>query len=183
MLEINNQDDIFKNPSDIYTFWLTSLDIISLMNDPDNFNRLRNDFFVGLTPRELIEKLENELNLEVVLSMLATIEAIFRLELIYYVKIKPKEKITRQIRLEFKQFIDGRNVQEDKIRLEDILKVFREIHPEIAKALSKLKEYFQYRHWLAHGRYGKIQYWTIPDPVDIYMLFETISENICFRSL
>ena len=81
------------------------------------------------------------------LSLLAAIEAAFRVDYIEHHRVRPKDSISRAMR----------DLFDDKGRFarltEDILQVWRD-HSDVPNSLlNDIREAFAVRHWLAHGRY------------------------------
>ncbi|OQW87371.1 MAG: hypothetical protein BWK78_09190 [Thiotrichaceae bacterium IS1] len=106
--------------------------------------------FSQLTGSQLIEDRDKnlqELNQSVSLTLLAAIEASFRID--YHQRIskrKPKHGLTTA----FKQLASTK----DWVSLEeDILELWKQHYPLYAQIISEFNGALKYRHWLAHGRY------------------------------
>lgn len=131
--------------------------------------------FLGYTYEDLNNELNNrilELDHTVSLSLLASMEALFRLDYLARSKNRKKDSLSKALRELYKK-------KKKKVPLEDdgILDVWIEYTENDTKKrlLKDLKKSYKYRHWLAHGRYWvakteKSKY----DYNDIYRLIEEI---------
>jgi hypothetical protein len=106
--------------------------------------------FVGYTKEDLMNELESSLaetEMLSVFSVLAAIEAAFRVDFLYRCKTKKRDRVSKHFRNTYR-------ANGEKIRLEeDILDVWRDYDARSKALISDIKGLFQYRHWLAHGRY------------------------------
>lgn len=106
--------------------------------------------FVGYTKEDLMKELEislAETEMLSVFSVLAAVEAAFRVDFLYRCKSRKRDKVSKNFRNTYQ-------TNGEKIRLEDdILDVWREYNAGSKDIISDIKGLFQYRHWLAHGRY------------------------------
>ena len=113
-------------------------------------NPLYSQIFVGYSQIELDEELKyqlNEIEKDACLNLLAAIEAAFRVD--YAIRIKEKDNniLSKKFRLLF-------NIYEYQMPLEDVLlEEWKKYISRKSNIISILKSAFQYRHWLAHGRY------------------------------
>jgi len=157
-----DKDDI----AEMFTYREKSLKIFFSTLNPEY-----SSIFVGLTPTELQEELEyhiSEIEKDACLNILASIEAIFRLDYAIRCEEKDKADISRQFRSLFAQ-------NQYWIPLEEgIFDEWKKITGIKAATISNLKGAFKYRHWLAHGRYwtlkaGKKRY-------DFYELYQLATE-------
>jgi predicted CopG family antitoxin len=106
--------------------------------------------FAGYTVAEINQELEVRLNENALLnslSLIAFIEAFFRVDFLHRVEKKKKDPVSRVFRALAKR-------KKKRISLdEDIFETWSE-HAIGTKALiGQLRSVFRYRHWLAHGRY------------------------------
>jgi hypothetical protein len=98
--------------------------------------------------KELGERL-HELNLTSSLSLLAALEAVFRIDYLQRNYKRKKDALSAACRDIYKE-------KEIKASLEDdILNAWRSNTEGANQLISDLKGAFKYRHWLAHGRYWK----------------------------
>jgi len=106
-----------------------------------------------------------------VLVLMARMEAAFRVDY----KLRSTKKYSDSISIEFRKIWAKKNKY---ARLNDILDVWGRTDPETKKIISKLKIFFKFRHWLAHGRYWNfgIEY----DFQTVYILTYTILSNFPF---
>lgn len=104
---------------------------------------------VGLTPEEVsayFDAQRNQLNLLTMFELLATTEAILRIDFNERVALKKKDRLSRRYRE-----LDRSNG--DNIRLaEDLLTAMKDAVTE-PKVVSDFLGVLNLRNWLAHGRY------------------------------
>lgn len=119
--------------------------------------------FTGFTKPELSEELKehlSELENDACLTLLASIEAAFRLDYAIRCEQKDKADISKRFRDRFAEY-------QYKIPLEDV--IFEEWKKDSRikqSSISFLKGAFKYRHWLAHGRY-----WVFKGGINKYDFF------------
>ena len=109
----------------------------------------KNDYFTGYTLSELQDELENrlkELYNSTALTMLAAIEAHIRVDFLQRCYKRDRDKLSRAFRDLYKKY--GSNIPS----LNEILKLWKKSISRPA-VVSELRSAFNFRHWLAHGRY------------------------------
>ena len=113
--------------------------------NPDYVARFR-----FLAPDEVTAEREatiDEQAAESALSLLASLEAAFRVDYIERCRRRPRDPLSRAMRDLFNE--KGRRARLSK----DILRAWRD-HTAIPPSLiGEIRAAFRYRHWLAHGRY------------------------------
>ena len=111
--------------------------------------------FATYTPDDLDSEKQyelSELENDACLSLLAAIEAAFRLDYAIRneLRLKRKDKLNLLLRNLY-------GLYKFRISLEDgILQAWFDTMPQFQSLISALRGAFKYRHWLAHGRY-----WTL----------------------
>jgi len=136
--------------------------------------------FIGYTAQETQQEQNlrlDELDKNSVFSLLAALEASFRVD--FYLRCYGREKddLSRFFRAVIK-------AKGDKISLEDdILETWRNHFPAAKAHLSELKGAFRYRHWLAHGRYWTPKLGKKYDFSSVYLIAQAIEENFDLLSL
>lgn len=137
--------------------------------------------FLGSTPEELDMKLNErieELGRLASLSLLATLEALFRTDYKERIKKRKKDCLSKALK-------KIHNIKATKASLEDdILQAWKENTNDSSQLISHLKGAYKYRHWLAHGRYwspkmGRPDY----DYSEIYQLVETTINSFPFEDI
>ncbi len=131
--------------------------------------------FAGYSPTEVAEELEYRLAEEgnlVALSILAAIEAAFRVDYLQRVYAKKKDPLSRAFR-ELHKIKGTRASLEDEIF--DTWLNCTNVQPQL---IGNLRGAFKFRHWLAHGRYWKPKLGQRYDYYGVYTLAEGV-----FRSL
>jgi len=122
--------------------------------------------FFGSTVDELQEDLKArlvELNHNSSHTILAAIEASFRIDYLQRCYKRKRDPLSRDLREIYKQ-------KENYTHLDEIFNAWRDHYNEFSKTISDLKGVYKYRHWLAHGRYwvpkmGRKDY-------DYYLIYE-----------
>jgi hypothetical protein len=123
--------------------------------------------------RELRELRVGELNSTSSFSLLAEIEALFRVDYLYRNYEKLKDPISREMRALY-------SVKDVRAALvEDIISTWQVNTIGSSKLFEDLKGALKYRHWLAHGRYwapkmARQRY----DYRSIYELTEQVNESL-----
>jgi hypothetical protein len=124
----------------------------------------------ALTLREIDEFFERqsaELELLTTFELLASVEAILRLDLRDRVMKKRKDAVSRRFR-------GFRN--RDRLRLdEDILEVWS---AEAQVSVSEFRTLLKLRHWLAHGRYWLPRLGQQRDAADVYRISTKLLNSI-----
>lgn len=137
--------------------------------------------FLDYSVEELSAELNSrfdELERSTSLSLLAALEAMFRIDYKERVKKRKKDRLSKALRELFKS-------KELKASLEDdIFNVWLENTSVKPQLIEDLKGAFKYRHWLAHGRYwtpkmGKPNY----DYFGLYQLAENILNSFPFEGI
>ncbi|MCP4113718.1 MAG: hypothetical protein GY749_50690 [Desulfobacteraceae bacterium] len=135
--------------------------------------------FAGYTAADLANELRiraDELGRSSSLSVLAALEAVFRIDYLQRNYKKKKDVLSRKFRDIYKE----KNI---RVSLEDdILDAWKENAYGASQLISDLKGVYKYRHWLAHGRYwqpkmGRQHY----DYASVYELAELTLNSLPFE--
>jgi hypothetical protein len=119
----------------------------------------------------------NELNHTSSLSLLAALEAVFRIDYLQRVYKKKKDPLSRAFRNIYHK-------KSTKASLEDdILEAWKENTHGTSQLISDLKGAYKYRHWLAHGRYWLPKMGRNYDYDSVYLLAETILKSFPFEGV
>jgi len=106
--------------------------------------------FAGYKPDEISDELGDrmtELDRNSAMSLLAAIEAVFRVDYLQRCYQKKKDAVSRQFREIYK-------AKEIHASLEDdIFEVWKNNSTGSTKLIGDLRGAFKFRHWMAHGRY------------------------------
>lgn len=137
--------------------------------------------FRGYTSDELAIELRvriDELSHTSSLSLLATLEAIFRIDYLQRNYKKKKDSLSKALREIYKNKSTKASLEED------ILEAWKANTGGSSVLISELKGAYKYRHWLAHGRYwqpkmGRKNY----DYDSVYLLAETVLSSFPFEGL
>jgi hypothetical protein len=110
------------------------------------------DFVVrcfGYTDIEVADELGDHLEeteLRSSLALLTRIEAALRIDFETRCKRRKRDKLTREFR-------KLRSKRQDRVRLDELLEIWKSEHPQLSPLIKDLSGAFRFRHWLAHGRY------------------------------
>ncbi|NPV02786.1 MAG: hypothetical protein HPY53_15550 [Brevinematales bacterium] len=130
--------------------------------------------FVSLTIDEVQEKkgvVENELEIDFCLNLLSSFEAVLRIDYAFRCQNRKRDELSRYFRNYYKNY--GLKVNFEEIILHGWKMYFLDVKNEINFIITA----FQYRHWIAHGRYwvyNKKRY----DFDDLYIVIERIMNSI-----
>ena len=109
--------------------------------------------FAGYVPAEVQKELADKLSetdMRSALAILTRIEAAFRID--YQQRCRKKE--TDGVSIAFRRLQKGYGKDYWRVPLEQkIFETWRTVHPGTSRLIGELKGAFQFRHWLAHGRY------------------------------
>ena len=141
-----------------------------------SFNNLHpDDRFADYTPAEIeldmISVLEEHAR-STSMSILAALEAAFRMDYLQRCYKRRKDPLSRSFRALHRQ--RGQNVA-----LKDIFSLWQR-HSNVRSIVSDLERAFRYRHWLAHGRYWTPKIGREYDE-DLYALAESIYNSFPFE--
>ncbi len=162
---------------DIAEHYQVSVQSMSLYYSRMNPNFLER--FAFYTDDE-IEK-EKEDNFEktdtsLALTLLASIEASFRVDYLRRCYCRMKDPLSRNFRELYKK---NRRVSLE----DDLLAIWKSNFPELSPLVGNIMGAFRYRHWLAHGRYWVPKLGRRYDFLNIYDLACTIDEKFQFEGL
>ncbi len=130
--------------------------------------------FVGLTLNEVQEFFDaqrGQLELLTMFEILATAEAVLRIDFRIRVDARKKDPLSKRFRTLHK-------AQGDKIRLdEDILSSMKE-EGVAANAIAEFRGVLKLRHWLAHGRHWHPKLGRGYAPSDIFDISRALIDSI-----
>lgn len=165
------------NLDSVDSFYKRSLASIECRYSRDSNQNYSKDF-IDMTEGEIAleaQSLIDELQKETVFHLLAGIEALLRIDFIVRIDKKDKQPISCYFRNNYNMFekqkkrnsktleykknegdVKWRVADKYRVDLCDVIhKGWREFYPENKKCLNLLSDAFNYRNWLAHGRYRK----------------------------
>jgi hypothetical protein len=108
------------------------------------------------------------------LTVLAALEARFRIDYLARSENKLKDALSQSLR---KLYAKHRN----KLGFEDLLNAWKRHSPALSDHISQLKTALIYRHWLAHGRYWEPKLGRKHDFSDIWNLAYKIEQDFLFK--
>lgn len=118
-----------------------------------------------------------ELELNTIFMLLSSIEALFRIDFNVRVDKKLKDELSKEFRNIYK-------TKQSRVSLEeDILNIWQSHFKEIKYIISEYKSALHYRHWLAHGRYWEPKFGRKYDFESIYILANSIIENLPLKEV
>lgn len=109
------------------------------------------------------------------MCVMAYLESLFRIDSFVRVKHKCKGNITAEI----KKLLKGKS-SIPLVRFEDILDVWKAENMDKAELFREIKSHFMFRHWIAHGRYWKLDdnIDTHFDFIDVFMLAQQVESQL-----
>ena len=130
--------------------------------------------FANYKPDEVSRELGGrlaELEMATALSIFSAIEAAFRIDYLQRCYRKEKDSISRAFRLLHKK-------KGMRVSLEDeIFDVWKKYATGVSPIIGALRAAFNFRHWLAHGRYWVPKFQKY-DYLNVYSLAETVLNSL-----
>ena len=123
--------------------------------------------FTGYRPEEVRDELGErmaELDRNTTMSLLAAVEAAFRIDYLQRCYQKKKDSVSRQFRGIYKKKGTRASLEED------IFEVWRNNTTGSTKLIGDLRGAFKFRHWMAHGRYWTPKFGQKYDYLSVYPL-------------
>ena len=108
------------------------------------------------------------------LSLLASLEATFRIDYLNRCQLKERDAVSRAFRLLYAN--KGRRASLE----DDILGAWVALHARLKSQVSDIRAAFKYRHWLAHGRYWQPKLGRIHDYQDVYVIADRAVRSFPF---
>ena len=140
-----------------------------------------NVYFLGDTAKEIRKRLDDHLReaeYDASLTLLAAVEAALRLDFDYRQRRRLKDPRSKEVRRIAKLSRGHFNFRISLVDLVSLLAIGDSVPNRIR---NSLKICFKYRHWLAHGRYWRLNLGRQkPTFTEIYQLAQTI-ENVLLR--
>ncbi len=135
--------------------------------------------FFGYAPEEIQSELEAriaELDATCAFTLLADLEATFKIDYLQRCYKKKKEPISRA----FRDFYDevGSSISLNR----QILPAWKEHHPEFKAVIGAINAAINYRDWMAHGRYWTPSLGRKYDFVTVYQIYTEAEANFPFLS-
>ncbi|MBK5915577.1 hypothetical protein [Rhodocyclus purpureus] len=111
------------------------------------------------------------------LTILSSLEAMFRVDYLQRCYLKKKDALSRAFRLIHKR-------QGSRVGLEDeILSAWRDNTTVSPSLIGDIRGAFKYRHWLAHGRYWVPKLGQKFDYDSVYLLVEEVCNTFPFEGV
>jgi hypothetical protein len=108
------------------------------------------------------------------LTILSALEAAFRIDYLQRCYLRQKDPLSRAFR-------DLHRRKQTRVRLEtEIFDIWKEYTDVEAKLISDLRGAFNFRHWLAHGRYWEPKLGRKYDFVTVYALAAIVLSSFPF---
>ncbi len=136
--------------------------------------------FVGYTSVEVLRQLDDrleELDKTAAMTVLAALEAAFRIDYLQRCYGRKKDPVSRAFREIYKKKMARPSLEDD------ILVTWRETTSGATEILSALKGAFKFRHWIAHGRYWEPKLGQQYDYVTIYGLATSVLAQLPLYAL
>jgi hypothetical protein len=135
--------------------------------------------YAGLS-REELRVLESarleETDAQCALTVLAAVEAAFRIDYQIRCESKLKDPLSRKFRDLYRKY-------QMRVSLEDdIFEIWKDESRETKSLIGNLKGAFNYRHWLAHGRYWVPKWGRDYDFQTVFILADAIFTSLDLKS-
>ncbi|MGH7744134.1 MAG: hypothetical protein ACREQ5_04850 [Candidatus Dormibacteria bacterium] len=133
--------------------------------------------FIGYTPSEIADELGerlDEVDLTSSLAVLASIEAVFRIDYLQRCYRKEKDQLSRAFRSIYK------TRKQQALLDEDIFEAWMDNSSVPRSIIGELRGAFRFRHWLAHGRYWTPKLGRRYDFTDVFALAELAVNSFPF---
>ena len=145
--------------------------------DNEDYEERFADYTVDELANELRARID-ELSHTSSLSLLAALEAVFRIDYLQRCYKKKKDLLSRKFRYIYKKKSTRASLEDD------ILDTWKENTHGASQLINDLKGVYKYRHWLAHGRYwqpkmGRQNY----DYSSVYELAELTLNSFPFEGI
>lgn len=130
--------------------------------------------FAGYSSAELemeMRTLLSEHERSIALSILAALEAAFRVDYLQRCYRKKKDSLSAALRIIYTKKGPRASLEED------ILQAWKDQTSASRQIIAEVRGAFRYRHWLAHGRYWVPKLGQRYDYNGLYILAEAILEN------
>ena len=130
--------------------------------------------FIGLTrveAEEFFDAQRDQTELVVMLQLLATTEAILRLEFRVRVASKKKDRLSRRFR-------EIHKANGDKVRLDDDILAAMKEEGTPANVIAAFRGALTLRNWLAHGRYWQPKLGRGYLPTDVFDISRDLIDSI-----
>jgi len=125
--------------------------------------------------RIIAGKLKTELELQCVMSLAASIEATFQVDLRTRVRNRLNNDASNRLRRLWKQTRTMRR----RIEFEQILEAWKKSIAGITRATGSLKQVLEFRHWIAHGRYWQQKSGLANlGPLEVWSRWEDVRDRI-----
>jgi hypothetical protein len=121
--------------------------------------------------RDLLIKHIQETDYDARLNLFAAIEAAFRIDCDYCCQQRPKNPRAKAVRKMVKTF---EGVPSHRIALSKLFEQLLANGLVKRSVVNRLKQFFKFRNWLAHGRYWTFKSGVQPAFADIYELAQAI---------
>lgn len=106
--------------------------------------------FRGYRQEEVISERQSrtdELEVTCAMTLLAKVEASFRVDYLVRCRTRTRDAITKSLRTVYK--LKAHEASLDN----EILEAWKKTYPQFSKVVGDLRGALHYRHWIAHGRY------------------------------
>jgi len=131
--------------------------------------------FRGYSAEEMKQELNRrlrEIDRASALAVLSAVEAAFIIDYLQRCHMRKKDDLSRRFRRIYKK--KNKRISLD----EEILSAWKIEHSELLSLVGQLNGAFNYRHWLAHGRYWTPKFGGKYDFFSVYTLAEEVLD--CF---
>ena len=119
---------------------------------------------------DVLTRMLEELDAQVVLTLVASAEGTLRVDFDARVRRKTRDTV-RPL------FKDLRDRYADRVALDDILAAWKEKSGNVER-VGRFKQLVLRRHWLAHGRYWSDKSGVAPDPIQAQLVIDDLFQSL-----
>lgn len=133
--------------------------------------------FFAYTLTEAVEEMEArvaELDATCTFTLLADLEATFKIDYLQRCYMKKKDRISKNFRKTYAE--KKASVSLDR----DLLPIWRDHHPKLKGIIGAINGAFNYRDWIAHGRYWTPSLGQRYDFVTVFQIDEAVRRHFPF---
>lgn len=146
------------------------------------------DFYLGETATSLnaiLKERREEADVWASFSLLADTEAAFRTDYLHRIKNGKRRSKADLPFIQLHQRVKGNSGKGNPRFEDDLLDTWRKVVSDkvTKQRLSRLKKFFQWRHWIAHGRYWSPKFGAKVDYDLVCDLVSKIRSSLPLRSL
>jgi hypothetical protein len=164
----------WPRPGDTLLFYQRARETLRLLPSMADSLAIAPGPFFRMTPdrmRAIAAEMIEELKLECIMTMTASIEATFQIDS----RARARHKLNDHVSTALRRHLKKMGKRNSRIEIEDILDIWKQELAGGSQAIGNLKQVIEFRHWLAHGRYWQQKSGLKKtDPFDVWSRWEGV---------